>query len=86
LTTYVKAEAVDMDVGVLAMMAEAEALGEEQGRRKTAPQPGMVERWRKYRRFILMNASIRGPFMPHWSGQCWSEVYLRKVTEEVKVR
>lgn len=41
--------------------------------------------WKSYTRFILMNASIRGPFMPSWAGGCWSEAYLSKVTEEVKI-
>lgn len=39
-----------------------------------------------YKRFILMNASIRGPFVPHWSKECWSDAYLDKVTDKVKVR
>lgn len=41
-------------------------------------------RWR-YKRYILMNASIRGPFMPTWSQQCWSDAYLNKVTPVVKL-
>jgi hypothetical protein len=39
----------------------------------------------KYSRFILMNASIRGPFVPPWSDSCWSDAYLSKVTPKVKV-
>jgi hypothetical protein len=39
----------------------------------------------KYKRFILMNASIRGPYLPYWSEGCWSERYLKKVTEKTKV-
>lgn len=38
-----------------------------------------------YQRFILMNASIRGPFVPHWSKECWSEAYLGRLNEKVKV-
>lgn len=41
--------------------------------------------WKKYRRFIMLNSSIRGPFFPSWSSACWSDVYLNKVTAEVKV-
>ncbi len=41
--------------------------------------------WLKYGRYILMNASVRGPFMPHWAEACWSERMLSKVTDEVKV-
>lgn len=38
-----------------------------------------------YKRFIMLNASIRGPFMPTWSRECWSEAYLAKVTEKNKL-
>lgn len=44
-----------------------------------------LERWKNYKRFILLNASIRGPFMPNWSNRCWMDAYLSKVTEEVKL-
>ena len=40
----------------------------------------------RYKRFILMNASIRGPFVPHWSRECWSEAYLGRLNDRVKVR
>ncbi|KAK0127130.1 hypothetical protein ONS96_006687 [Cadophora gregata f. sp. sojae] len=38
-----------------------------------------------YKRFILMNASIRGPFVPHWSKECWTEAYLGKLNDQVKL-
>jgi hypothetical protein len=42
--------------------------------------------WRRYNKFILMNASVRGPFMPTWAdGLCWTERLLSKITQEVKV-
>ncbi|KAI2621240.1 hypothetical protein GGR54DRAFT_600647 [Hypoxylon sp. NC1633] len=41
--------------------------------------------WKKYTRFITMNASIRGPFLPYWSRQCWSDAYLSRVTDDVKL-
>ncbi|KAJ0311020.1 hypothetical protein COL516b_001722 [Colletotrichum fioriniae] len=41
--------------------------------------------WKKYKRFITMNASIRGPFLPAWSSSCWSDLYLSKVTETTKL-
>lgn len=41
--------------------------------------------WLKYNKYILMNASVRGPFIPTWSDSCWSERFLNKVTDEVKV-
>lgn len=39
-----------------------------------------------YHRFILMNASIRGPFVPHWSRECWTDAYLGRLNNRVKVR
>jgi hypothetical protein len=41
--------------------------------------------YRKYKKFITMNASIRGPFLPYWATGCWSDMFLSRVTEEVKV-
>lgn len=42
--------------------------------------------YKKYNRFITMNASIRGPFLPVWAmGACWSDMYLKMITDEVKV-
>lgn len=45
----------------------------------------MGDRWLKYKKFIMMNASVRGPFMPHWAEACWSDRLLSKITEKVKV-
>lgn len=41
--------------------------------------------YKGYKRFITLNASIRGPFMPYWSNGCWSDLYLSKITDEVKL-
>ncbi|TDZ39154.1 hypothetical protein CTRI78_v010673 [Colletotrichum trifolii] len=41
--------------------------------------------WKKYKRFITLNASIRGPFLPTWSSSCWSDLYLNKVTDTTKL-
>jgi hypothetical protein len=41
--------------------------------------------YKNYKRFIMLNASIRGPFVPVWSEKCWSDIYLSRVTKEVKV-
>ncbi|KAE9374790.1 hypothetical protein N431DRAFT_221630 [Stipitochalara longipes BDJ] len=41
--------------------------------------------WKGYGKFIMLNASLRGPFMPYWSDTCWMDMYLRKLTEEVKL-
>ncbi|KAL8672109.1 MAG: hypothetical protein Q9168_003415 [Polycauliona sp. 1 TL-2023] len=40
---------------------------------------------KQYKRFILLNSSIRGPFVPHWSQECWSDAYLGRVTDQVKL-
>lgn len=40
----------------------------------------------QYKWFILMNASIRDPFVPYWSKECSSDAYLDKVMGKVKVR
>lgn len=42
--------------------------------------------YKKYNRYITMNASIRGPFLPYWSTGCWSDMYLDRINEKVKVR
>lgn len=41
--------------------------------------------YKDYKRFILMNASLRGPFIPAWASGCWSEMYLGKLSDTVKV-
>ncbi|KAF9875569.1 hypothetical protein CkaCkLH20_06950 [Colletotrichum karsti] len=42
--------------------------------------------YKKYKRFITLNASIRGPFLPHWgSKSCWSDLYLDRITDKVKL-
>jgi len=42
--------------------------------------------YKKYTRYILMNASLRGPFLPVWArGGCWSDMYLSLLSEEVKL-
>ncbi|KAF3164347.1 hypothetical protein EYR41_001424 [Orbilia oligospora] len=39
----------------------------------------------KYKKFILMNASVRGPFLPTWSRECWTDTLLAKVTDKNKL-
>jgi hypothetical protein len=42
--------------------------------------------WKGYKRFITLNASIRGPFFPTYASKsCWSDVFLDRITEKVKV-
>ncbi|OLN96078.1 hypothetical protein CCHL11_03302, partial [Colletotrichum chlorophyti] len=41
--------------------------------------------WKRYKRFVTMNASIRGPFLPAWSSSCWSDLYLSKMTDTTKL-
>ena len=40
---------------------------------------------KKYKRFILLNDSIRGPFLPTWATGCWTDKFLSKITNEVKL-
>ncbi|KAK6330011.1 hypothetical protein TWF718_003438 [Orbilia javanica] len=44
-----------------------------------------MELIKKYKRFILMNASIRGPFLPTWSRECWSDAFFGKIDEKNKL-
>ncbi|CAD0097090.1 unnamed protein product, partial [Aureobasidium mustum] len=39
----------------------------------------------KYSRFIMINASLRGPFLPSWANNCWSDTYLSKLSDRVKL-
>jgi len=39
----------------------------------------------KYKKYIIMNASIRGPFIPTWSPTCWTDAYLDLITERNKL-
>ena len=42
--------------------------------------------WKNYKKFITLNASIRGPFLPAYaSSSCWTDVFLDRITEKVKV-
>lgn len=41
--------------------------------------------WKKYKRFIVMNASIRGPFSPMYYPGCWMDAFLGKITDKTKV-
>ncbi|RDW70062.1 hypothetical protein BP5796_08459 [Coleophoma crateriformis] len=41
--------------------------------------------YKNYKKFIMLNASIRGPFLPYWAESCWSDMYLKKVTDKVKL-
>jgi hypothetical protein len=40
---------------------------------------------KKYNKFIFINDSVRGPFIPTWVPGCWSDYILNKVTDEVKL-
>ncbi|KAK7704142.1 hypothetical protein SLS64_008700 [Diaporthe eres] len=42
--------------------------------------------WKRYKRFITMNASIKGPFLPRYaSTACWTDIFLSRVTDTVKL-
>jgi hypothetical protein len=40
---------------------------------------------KKYGRIITMNASVRGPFMPQWSRECWLDKFTGHLSETVKL-
>ncbi|PSR88577.1 hypothetical protein BD289DRAFT_482077 [Coniella lustricola] len=41
--------------------------------------------WQRYKRFITLNASVRGPFLPVWSDECWSDAFFNKLSDKVKL-
>lgn len=42
--------------------------------------------WKRYKRFITLNASIKGPFLPRYARTaCWSDIFLDRITETVKL-
>jgi len=42
--------------------------------------------WKRYKKFITMNASVRGPFIPLYSNACWTDTFLNPINDHVKVR
>ncbi|KUI64230.1 hypothetical protein VM1G_10987 [Cytospora mali] len=44
-----------------------------------------VQLWQRYKKFITMNASIRGPFLPVWSEECWTDAFIRKLNDQTKL-
>ncbi len=40
---------------------------------------------RKYSRVILMNSSVRGPFLPKRANNRWSDLFFDKLNDEVKI-
>ena len=40
---------------------------------------------KQYKRFILMNSSVKGPFMPTYETGCWMDMFLRPLSDEVKM-
>lgn len=41
--------------------------------------------WKRYKRFITMNASLRGPFLPIYSNDCWTDLFLSRLTAKTKL-
>jgi hypothetical protein len=40
---------------------------------------------KSHEKFILINASLRGPFVPFWSQECWSDAYLRLIDTGIAI-
>jgi hypothetical protein len=38
-----------------------------------------------YKRFIFMNGSVRGPYLPTYVDGCWSDMFFKKISDEVKL-
>ncbi|KAB5526486.1 hypothetical protein GE09DRAFT_1010040 [Coniochaeta sp. 2T2.1] len=41
--------------------------------------------WKRYKRFITLNASVRGPFLPVYNGACWTDLLLDRISNVVKL-
>lgn len=41
--------------------------------------------WKQYKRFITMNASIRGPFLPMYDSSCWTNIFLERLDSYTKL-
>lgn len=40
---------------------------------------------RMYKRYLLINASVRGPFFPSWAlDRCWSDMYFNKLSDKIR--
>jgi hypothetical protein len=40
---------------------------------------------KKYKRFVVINASVRGPFLPIYAPNCWTDIFLQRLSETVKI-
>lgn len=48
---------------------------------------GLVD-FKKYKRFILLNSTVRGPFLPYWSHltrSCWSSLFFDRINDQTKL-
>ncbi|KAI0383041.1 hypothetical protein F5Y04DRAFT_251686 [Hypomontagnella monticulosa] len=41
--------------------------------------------WKNYNYFIVLDSRIPGPFMPCWSRSCWSDIFLSRLDEDIKL-
>lgn len=41
--------------------------------------------YKNYTKFILMNKSVRGPFLPYWSRDCWTDIFVKELNDKTKV-
>ncbi|GAM90102.1 hypothetical protein ANO11243_081420 [Dothideomycetidae sp. 11243] len=39
----------------------------------------------RYKKFIFLNASVRGPFLPMWSEACWTNAFTSRLSETTKL-
>ena len=89
--TYPNIEVVRRDNKCFDMGAHGEALLREwepetnSWTKMTGRDRGGKKFWERYERFILMNASVRGPFMPIWNRSCWADAFWGLVSKSVKL-
>ncbi|RYE15022.1 MAG: hypothetical protein EOP34_04730 [Rickettsiales bacterium] len=38
-----------------------------------------------YSKFIIMSSNLRGPFLPLWSTECWTDRFISKLNDETKL-
>lgn len=41
--------------------------------------------YKNYHYFILLNSSVRGPFLPHWSSKRWPDIFTEQITHDIKL-
>ncbi|KAH8900804.1 hypothetical protein GQ53DRAFT_130926 [Thozetella sp. PMI_491] len=43
------------------------------------------DRWKNYKHFVTMNASVRGPFFPNFMKPCWTDMLAGRINDGIKL-